>query len=100
LLIGERVEEEFKVAGSLTRVIWTVREREAPVRWVAEGRIPDHGEGRLIFALIKRNREVVFKRELAYSGPNALIDRLFIRPKLIAESKASLRQLKSVLESA
>jgi uncharacterized protein YndB with AHSA1/START domain len=41
---GEQVTEEYSVAGRRGRVVWTVREREAPRRWVigpagATGRI-------------------------------------------------------------
>jgi hypothetical protein len=98
LLVGEQVEEQLKVAGRHGRVIWAVRECEVPVRWVAEGRVPGKGHGKLIFVLSKKNEGTLFKRELAYSSPNALVDRLFVRPHLTADSDESLRRLKKALE--
>jgi hypothetical protein len=45
---GEEVTEEFLVAGRRGRVVWTVRERLAPRRWVIDGRV-EGGGGTITF---------------------------------------------------
>jgi hypothetical protein len=99
LLIGEQVIEELKVAGRHQRVIWIVRERKAPVRWAAEGRVPGEAQGKLALTLHKKQDGTLLERELVYSGLNAIVDKLFVRPHLITESKEALRLLKRALES-
>src|SRR5947209_7567021 len=39
LVPGEQCVEQFHVAGRTGNVVWTVRERIAPYRWVIEGKI-------------------------------------------------------------
>src|SRR5687768_15658043 len=48
LQVGERVVEEFLVAGRRGRVIWTVKEREEPRRWVIGGEIVGRNNGGVI----------------------------------------------------
>ena len=48
---GEQVTEEFYVAGRRRRVVWTVREREAPRRWLIEGQIQGGGSGTVTYIL-------------------------------------------------
>ena len=40
---GEQVTEGYRVAGRRGRVVWTVRERETPRRWVIAGRAENGG---------------------------------------------------------
>ena len=97
---GERVTEEYRVAGRCGRVTWTVREREAPRRWVIEGRTGG-GDGKIAYTLASHGDGTAFEREFVYSTSNpllALLDKLVLRRRISAESAEALRRLKNVLE--
>ena len=98
---GEQVTEEFRVAGRRGRVVWTVREREAPRRWVIEGQVEGGGDGTITYTLAPHNGGTTFEREFVYDMANpllALLDRLLLRRRVEAESAEALRRLKDVLE--
>ncbi|QIN81678.1 SRPBCC family protein [Rubrobacter tropicus] len=98
---GERVTEEFRVARRRGRVVWTVREREAPRRWVIDGRVEGGGSGTIVYALTPDANGTTFERDLVYAMPNrlmALLDRLVLRRRVEAESIEALRRLKGELE--
>jgi len=101
--VGEQVTEDFLVAGRRGSVVWTVREREAPRRWVIGGVIVGRSNGGTItYTLTPRDGGTLFEREFVYQMPNplwALLDRLIIRRRIEAESAEALRRLKQVLES-
>lgn len=102
LEVGEQVTEEFLVAGRRGRAVWTVREREAPYRWVIEGRIEGSKSGGTISYRLTPERDgTTFEREFVYTvrAPlGALLDRLVVRRRVEAESDEALRRLKQVLE--
>lgn len=105
LLVGEQVIERFLVAGRRGEVIWTVREREAPRRWVIDGVITtgSGGSGVVSYDLRPRDGVTDFTRNFAYPLPNlalALVDALLVRRRIQAESEQATRQLKRRLESA
>jgi uncharacterized protein YndB with AHSA1/START domain len=98
---GEQVTEEFRVAGRRGSVVWTVREREAPRRWVIEGQVQGGGDGTITYTLAPHNGGTTFEREFVYAMPNpllALLDRLVLRRRVEAESAEALGRLKEVLE--
>jgi uncharacterized protein YndB with AHSA1/START domain len=98
---GEQVTEEYRVAGRRGRVTWSVREREAPRRWVIEGRTADGGGGTITYTLAPRDGGTAFERDFVYAMPNALLallDRLIFRRRIEAESAEALRRLKNELE--
>lgn len=98
---GEQVTEKFRVAGRRGSVVWTVREREAPRRWVIEGQVSSGGGGRITYTLTPYDSGTTFEREFVYTMPNALLsllDRLVFRRRIGAESAEALRRLKDVLE--
>ncbi len=98
---GEQVTEEFRVAGRRGSVVWTVREREAPRRWVIEGQVEGGGDGTITYTLAPHNGGTTFEREFVYDMTNpllALLDRLLLRRRVKAESAEALRRLKDVLE--
>jgi hypothetical protein len=103
-LPGEQVTEEFLVAGRRGRVVWTVRTREAPRRWVIDGLITGRASGGVItYALTSQEAGTFFEREFVYEAPNllfALLDGLVFRRRVEAESREALRRLKSILELA
>ena len=100
---GEQITEKFLVAGRTGEVVWTVKEREVPRRWVIEGVIVGRRAGGLItYTLTPRDHGTFFEREFIYPLPNlvfALLDLLFIRRRVAAESAEALRRLKQTLES-
>jgi uncharacterized protein YndB with AHSA1/START domain len=101
LVPGEQVTEEFYVAGRRGRVVWTVREREAPRRWVIEGQIQGGGSGTVTYILTPHADGTTFERDFVYAMSNpllALLDRLVLRRRVEAESAEALRRLKKVLE--
>jgi uncharacterized protein YndB with AHSA1/START domain len=98
---GEQVTEEFQVAGRRGRVVWTVRERVAPRRWVIDGRVEGGGGGTITYTATPHADGTTFERELVYSAPNPLLrllDRLVLRRRIEAESVEALRRLKDQLE--
>ncbi len=98
---GEQVTEEFRVAGRRGSVVWTVREREAPRRWVIEGQVQGGGDGTITYTLAPHDGGTTFEREFVYDMANpllALLDRLLLRRRVEAESAEALRRLKDVLE--
>lgn len=102
-VVGERVVEEFQVAGRRGRVTWTVSERDAPRRWTIEGVIEgrDNG-GTITYLLTSRDGGAFFEREFIYPTPNllfALLDVLVVRRRVYAESVEALRRLKQALEA-
>ncbi len=98
---GEKITEEFRVAGRRGRVLWTVRERVVPSNWVIDGRAEGGGGGTITYTLTPHNGGTIFEREVVYTMPNlllALLDRLVLRRRVEAESAEALWRLKQVLE--
>jgi hypothetical protein len=105
LAVGEQVTERFLVAGRRGEVVWTVREREAPIRWTIEGTITSGGggSGTICYTLTPREESATeFTREFSYPLPNflyALLDTVVIRRRIAAESAKAVRRLKQLLEA-
>ena len=92
------------MAGRRGRVVWTVREREAPRsprRWVIDGWVEGDGSGTITYALTPHLEGTTFERDFVYAMPNpllAVLDWLVLRRRVDAESTEALRRLKDVLE--
>lgn len=98
---GEQVTEKFRAAGRRGSVVWTVRERVPPRRWVIEGLVEGGGGGTIAYTLTSHDGATTFERDFAYTMPNALLallDRLVLRRRVETESAEALRRLKDVLE--
>jgi uncharacterized protein YndB with AHSA1/START domain len=98
---GERVIEEIRTGGRDWRAVWTVRERQPPHRWAIEGAAAGGGSATLTYRLTRAGARTRFERELVYCMPNlwlSILDRLFIRRRMAAESAEALRRLKLILE--
>lgn len=98
---GEQVTEKYLVAGRRGSVVWTVRERAAPRRWVIDGQVVGGGGGTITYTLTPQDGATNFERDFVYAMPNALLallDRLVLRRRVEAESAEALRRLKGVLE--
>src|SRR5262249_24724679 len=64
LEVGEQCTESFLVAGRRGQVVWTVRERVAPSRWVIEGVVQKSGGGGTItYTLAPVEGGTSFERE-------------------------------------
>jgi uncharacterized protein YndB with AHSA1/START domain len=99
---GEKVTEEYSVAGRRGRVEWTVRERVAPRRWTIDGEVDGGGRGTITYTLTPDASGTLFERDFVYAMPSALLallDRLVLRRRVEAESAEALRRLKGVLET-
>jgi uncharacterized protein YndB with AHSA1/START domain len=99
---GEQVTEEFIVAGKRGSVVWTTLEKEAPERLVIEGKVGNSGGGTITYTLTPHPDGTKFEREFNYYFNNPLVyllNRLFIRRRIEAESQKALQQLKSAVES-
>ena len=100
---GKQVTERFLVAGNRGAVVWAVRERDFPRRWVIDGTIRGHDSGGTVtYQLTSREGSTFFEREFTYPSLNlvfALLDRLIFRRRVQAESEEALRRLKQELES-
>jgi uncharacterized protein YndB with AHSA1/START domain len=97
---GEQVTEEFRVAGRRGRVVWTVRERDEPRRWVIDGKVEGGGGGTIAYTLTPDAEGTTFEREFVYAMPNrllALLDLLVLRRRAEAESAEALGRLKAAL---
>src|SRR5262245_58713152 len=98
---GERITEEIETGGRSWRAVWTVHERAPPHRWVIEGEADGGGRAVITYRLSAYDGGTRFERELVYRMPNlwlAILNRLFIRRRMAAESAEALRRLKLVLE--
>lgn len=101
--IGEEVTEDFRVAGRAGSVTWKVIARERPKRWAIAGVVAAGGSGTITYTLSQVAQGTAFRREFVYAMPNwftALLDRLFVRRRIAAESALALSRLKHALESA
>jgi uncharacterized protein YndB with AHSA1/START domain len=102
LAVGEEVTESFLVAGRRGKVVWTVREREEPRRWVIFGQVEGGGTGTITYALTPQDGGTAFERDFTYEMNNqllALLDRLVLHRRIDAESSEALRHLKERLET-
>ena len=98
---GEQVTEEYRVTRRRGRMAWTVREREAPHRWVIDGRVEGGGSGTITYTLTLNLEGTTFERDFVYAMPNpllAMFDRLVFRRRIEPESAEALRRLKNVPE--
>jgi uncharacterized membrane protein len=98
---SERITEEIETGGRSWRATWTVRERLPPRRWMIEGEAEGGGSATITYRLSAHDGGTRFERELVYRMPNlwlAVLDRLFIRRRMAAESAEALRRLKQILE--
>lgn len=102
LLPGETVAEEVKVIGRRSQAEWTVREREAPTRWVIEGAVAAGGKAVITYTLEPTATGTRFGREVVYELPAllSLVNGLLVRPRLESEADESLKRLKEKLEGA
>lgn len=101
LQLGDEVTERFRVAGRKGSVTWKAVLREAPGKFAIAGKVAAGGNGTITYTLAPIDGGTAFRREFAYTMPNrfaALLDRLFVRRRIEAESAEAVRRLKHALE--
>jgi uncharacterized protein YndB with AHSA1/START domain len=102
LLVGEQVTEEFRVAGQPGSAVWTVRERQAPHRWVIDGASENGNQATITYTLTAHDGGTHFQRELAFAevrSRDGAMDLAELGRHVEEESAAALRRLKEVLEA-
>ena len=102
LHVGEEVTEDFRVAGRAGSVTWKVVARDRPTRWTIAGKVVAGGSGTITYTLRESSGSTEFRREFVYAMPNRfgdLLDRLFVRRRITAESALALNRLQQALES-
>jgi uncharacterized protein YndB with AHSA1/START domain len=102
LQVGEEVTEDFRVAGRKGSVTWVVIARQAPTHWAIAGKVAAGGKGTITYTLTQTAEGTAFRREFDYAMPNwfaALLDRMFIRRRIEAESVLAVSRLKQALET-
>jgi len=102
LAVGEEVIENFRVAGRNGAVTWKVIARDAPVRWAIAGTVAGGGNGTITYTLHEAPSGTRFRREFTYAMPNwfaRLLDRVFVRRRIEAESTEAVRRLAQCLEN-
>lgn len=101
LELGERVVEEFLVAGRRGSVTWTVTAREPPRKWTIEGSIGQRPAGSVTYSLTPTATGTRFEREFTYRAPSlwfVMLNWLVLRARIQAESDEAVSRLKRVLE--
>src|SRR5262249_44594286 len=97
LTLAEQVTEEILVAGRAGTALWTVRECQAPRRWVIEGAGATGGRAPRAYNFTDEGAGTRFERDLVLQVPGSL-DEEALRRHMEAESAEALRRLKAVLE--
>jgi uncharacterized protein YndB with AHSA1/START domain len=101
LAIGESVTEEFRVAGRHGFATWTVVARDPDRLWRIEGRIDDHVAGTVTYSFSEAGGRTHFVRDFDYPSRTilfAILNPFVVKPKVTAESKQAVFQLREVLE--
>ncbi|MDN0073728.1 SRPBCC family protein [Crenobacter sp. SG2303] len=103
LRLGERVTEDYLVAGRRGQVVWTVIQYERPRLWVIVGRIHGWQAGTVSYTLTPTSAGTRFDRVFVYgSAPTpfyALLNQLVLRRRIEVESTTAVEHLKSALEA-
>lgn len=99
LKLGEKVAEEFRLAGRHGILHWTVVDARPPYTWRIEGEVNRRPAGEVRYTLTPDGTGTRFERDFVYRTPNLLfliLDPIFIGPRVRAESKQGARQLEQI----
>jgi len=102
LEVGEKVVEDFVVAGRAGRVVWTTVKRDPPREWVIEGNVDGRNAGVITYSLAPVAGGTRFVREFIYPSPTllfAILNWISIKSRVEEESDQAVHNLKHVLES-
>lgn len=101
--IGDRIAEDFRVAGIEGHATWTVTERYALWHWSISGITSHGGRGTVTYRLRPTSGVTEFVREFHYGRPNLLLvvlDAAWLNRRIVAESETATGNLKRELEGA
>ena len=102
LLAGEECTEEYVVAGRHGVCVWNVLERDAPRKWTITASPAEGGSATITYTLSPAGDGTRFLRSMTYAMPNwffALLDGLFLKKRIQAESEEAVARLKATLEN-
>src|SRR5205814_8007688 len=99
---GESVSEEVQVVGRRSQAEWTVRERQAPTRWVIAGTLAAGANAVVTYTFAPSPTGTTFGREVVYDLPAlwSMVNGVLVQPRLEADAQESLRRLKEKLEGS
>jgi len=101
LEVGERVTEEFLVAGRRGQVVWTVTAKDAPRTWTISGKVIGGGQGVITYHCRPDGDGTIFEREFTYSMSSLkleILNVLIFKRRVKRESAQAVRQLKAAIE--
>jgi hypothetical protein len=101
LNVGERAEEEFVAAGRVGNCPWLVTRHVFPRLWSIASTTPQ-ARIEITYRLKEKGGSTIFERELTYTRLSfwlKVVDFLFLRKRLVAESRKALEGLKARLEA-
>lgn len=100
--VGDRVGEDFRVAGIEGHAVWRVTERITPWRWSISGVTGHGGRGTVTYHLRRMAGATEFVREFRYRRSSllfALLDSVWLNRRIAAESETATRNLKQNMEA-
>ncbi|MDN4572228.1 polyketide cyclase [Pandoraea cepalis] len=103
LVVGEKVAEEFRLAGRHGIIHWKVVEAKPPLEWRLEGEMNRRPSGEVRYTLTPDGTGTRFERDVVYRTPNLLLlmlDPIFIGPRMRAESAQGAKQLEQIFATA
>ena len=103
LEVGERVTEEFLVAGRRGQVAWTVTAKEAPKTWTISGKVIGGGQGVITYRCRPEGDGTIFEREFTYSMSSLkleILNVLIFKRRVKRESAQAVHQLKTEIQRA
>jgi len=101
LAVGEECTEEYVVAGRHGTCVWKVLERDAPRAWTIGASPQGGGSATISYALSAAGDGTRFIRSMTYTMPNwffGLLDGMFLKRRIAAESEEAVTRLKATLE--
>jgi uncharacterized protein YndB with AHSA1/START domain len=102
LLEGEECTEDYVVAGRRGVCVWRVLERDAPRKWTISASPTGGGSATIVYTLSQAGDGTRFLRSMTYDMPNwflRIIDAMFLRKRIHAESEEAVARLKATLEN-
>jgi hypothetical protein len=101
--VGDRIREQFRVAGRDGHANWTVVSNDRPRTWAIEGVIEGRTMGgKITYEFAPAGSGTRFTRTFVYPVPwrFALVERILIRRRIRAESETATRRLAQLLSAA
>jgi uncharacterized protein YndB with AHSA1/START domain len=95
---GEQVTEEFQMLGRKMSIVWTVRQRTFPTRWVIDGVESSGARSTISYTLAAEEEGTAYERELALTSPVPPEMQAKVQAHMEAESAEALRRIKAALE--